>query len=118
MIKPVKPIAVESLYAMEPLKAPEAKSTVEVKRTIVCGAKVIKVVPGPGADKHSIHKPARAVIAVWRAAKRICGIKAPLAYRRRIVNPVRRTYLYPNCNLGLGRHCRQERQSSQQKQIF
>ena len=90
-VKAIKPIAVE------PLKTrPETKSTVEIKRAIVCGVNVVKVVPGTSADKHSIHKPVWAVIAIRRAAKRIRGIKAPLAYRRRIVNPVRRTYLYPN----------------------
>ncbi len=106
----IEPLAAERLAWCEPLFRtemfkpwPEAKA-VYIKRTIVRGMRVIKVVPGTSADEHAIHEPVRPVIAIRSAAKRICRIEPVLADRRCVVKPVGRAYLHPNRYLCLGMH--------------
>jgi hypothetical protein len=101
----------EPVAIMEAMAIPHAA---EVIRPVIHRTRVVKVVPGSGADEHAVHKPLRPVISVGRATERIRRIKSPLANRWRVVHPVIRAnvdpYSYRNLCLRMQRRQRQHRQ--------
>jgi hypothetical protein len=94
MIMVMKPAEIVTI-----MEAVEPEAAIEVKRAVIHRTRVIEVVPGARADKHAVHKPVGAVIAVRRATKRIVGIKTVRADRWRVVYAVSRPNLHANGNL-------------------
>jgi hypothetical protein len=85
----------ESVAVMEAIHVPHAA---EIIRTVIYRTHAVKVVPGPGADEHAVHKPLRPVVAIRRATERIRRIKSPLANRWRVVYAVIRANVDPDSN--------------------
>src|ERR1700743_1166477 len=101
-----EPLAPE-LTATEPVRAKgaiaavESKAPIEIERPIETCVRIIEVGPGADADEHAVNKIIWAVIAVRRAVKRVCGIEAVFADRRRVVEAVRWADLNADGNLCL-----------------
>jgi hypothetical protein len=79
--------------------------------------RIVKVVPGTGADEYAAHKPIRPPISIRRACIGIIRVVPISTNRWRVINSVRRADLNADCNLSVRINCRNG-QNDQQGKIF
>jgi hypothetical protein len=95
----------------------EAEPAADKEAPVIGWVRIIEVVPGAGPDEDAIRKPFRSPITVRSAPKRIVGVIAVRTDGWRIVQPVARTDLHANGNLGV-RIRRGEHQNSEYNKIL